>query len=301
MDLYILKSKTAKFGIGAVVVVIFIIGVLWIHGKQKHTEPENRETIVMKIPKSEIPSPDSSMLIEEKPEIQSELPPEAAEKGINPPVAVSEAEGKSKEGGVSVEPESAINEMGENQSLEKDGKGIQAETAGYHEEDLPDAGQEQIVAEKAAPAIEPENDVPKQQTDSETKKSIQPEANQKIEDSAVPKPAVSDTDHQELMLQDIRLSENMKGKILEVLANKSIPKHRYFVISNPPRLVIDLPGKWKKPSFQYKTVSSDLVSKIRLWRHERKLRIVCDLLSVKNIKPVVTQTSNGAEFLLITE
>ncbi|RPJ78434.1 MAG: AMIN domain-containing protein, partial [Deltaproteobacteria bacterium] len=280
MDLYILKSKTAKFGIGAVVVVIFIVGVLWINGKQKHTEPETRETIVMKIPKSEIPSPDSSVSIEEKPDIQSELPPDEAEQGINPPVAVSEAEGKLKEGGISVEPESAINEMGENRSLEKDGKGIQLETAGYHEEDLPGAGQEQIVVEKAAPAIEPENDVPKQQqTDSEIKNRIQPEANQKKEDSAVPKPAFSDTGHPELILQDIRLSENMKGKILEIRTNNSIPKHRYFVLSSPPRLVIDLPGKWKKPSFQYKTVSSDLVSKIRLWRHERKLRIVCDLLS----------------------
>lgn len=300
MDFYILKSKTAKFGIGAVV-VIFIIGVWWINGKQKHTEPVTRDTIVMKIPKSEIPSPDTSVSIEDKPEIQSELPPVAAEKGINPPVAVSEAEGKSKEGGVPDEPESGINEMGENQSLEKDGKGVQAETAGYHEEELPDAGQEQIVAEKTAPAIVPENDVPKQQTDFETKKSILPEENQKEEKSAISKPFFSDTDHQELILQDIRLSENPKGKILEIWANNSIPKHRYFVLSNPPRLVIDLPGKWKKPSFQNKTVSSDLVSKIRLWRHERKLRIVCDLLLEKNIKPVVTQTSNGAAFLLITE
>jgi hypothetical protein len=297
---YILKSKAGKFGIGAVVIFIFIIGALWIKGKQKNTEPENSETIAIKIPKSEIPSPDSSIPVKEKSEIQSESPGDA-EMATDPPVAVSEEEGKSEEGGVATGPDSSKIAIGENRSHEKDRKVSQTKTAVYREEDLPAAGQTQVEAEKVAPAIVPENVVPVQQTDSETEKSIQPKTNQKKEDTGVPKPVFSDTDHQELILHDIRLSENMKGKILEIRANKAIPKHRYFVLSTPPRFVIDLPGKWQKPSFQLKAVSSDLVSKIRLWRHEKKLRIVCDLMSDKVIKPVVTQSPDGADFLLITE
>ncbi len=297
---YILKSKAGKFGIGAVVVFIFIIGVLWINGKQKLTEPETLETVAIKIPKSEIPSPDYSISVEEKSKIQSE-PPGDAGMAIDSPVTVSEVEGKSEEGGVTAESDSSKNAIGEDPILEKDGKVIQTKTAGYREENLPVVPQEQIVAEQSAPTREPEKDVPVQQTDFEAKKSLQPIANQKKEDTTIPKLVFSDTDHQELILQDIRLSENMKGKLLEVWANRTIPKQKYFVLSTPPRLVIDLPGKWQKPSFQLKTVSSDLVSKIRIWRHERKLRIVCDLLSDKVIKPVVTPSPNGVEFLLITE
>jgi hypothetical protein len=293
---YILKSKAGKFGIGAVVVFIFIVGVLWINGKQKHTEPGILETVAIKIPKSEIPPQDSSIPVEEKSELAGD-----AEMVIDPSVTVSKVEEKSKEGGVTTEPDSSKNAIGENRGLEKDGKVIQTKTAGYREENLPAAGQEQIVAAQAAPAREPEKDVPVQQADSETKKGLQPKANQKKEDTAIPKPVFSDTDHQELILQDIRLSENMKGKLLEVWANRTISKQKYFVLSTPPRLVIDLPGKWKKPSFQLKTVSSDLVSKIRIWRHERKLRIVCDLILDKVIKPVVTPSPNGVEFILMTE
>lgn len=297
---YLLKSKTGKFGIGAVIVIIIIMGVLWINGKQKHTEPDTLETVAIKIPKSEIPSPDSFIPVEEKSEIQSE-PPGDAGMAIDSPVTVSEVEGKPEEGGVTGKPDSSKNEIGENSILEKDEKVIQPKTAGYREEDLPAAGQEQIVAEQSVTAIEPEKDVPVQQTDFETKKSLKPIANQKKDDTASPKPVFSNTDHQELILQDIRLSENMNGKLLEVWANRTIQKQKYFVLSNPPRLVIDMPGKWQKPSFQLKEVSSDLVSKIRIWRHERKLRIVCDLLSDKVIKPVITPSPNGVEFLLMTE
>jgi len=300
MTHYLLKSKAGKLGIGAVVVIIFIMGVLWSNGKQKHTEPENVETVAIKIPKSEIPSPDSSIPLEEKSEIQSETPDDEG-MATDSPVTVSEVEGKPEEGGVTTELDSSKKEIGENPILEKDKKVIQPKTAGYREEDLPAAGQEQIVAEQSVTAIEPEKDVPVQQTDFETKKSFQPIANQKKEDTAIPKPLFSDTDHQELILQDIRLSENMKGKLLEVRANRTISKQKYFILSNPPRLVIDLPGKWQKPSFQLKEVSSDLVSKIRIWRHERKLRIVCDLISEKAIKPVITPSQNGVEFLLIIE
>ncbi len=297
---YILKSKAGKFGIGAVVVFIFILGVLWINGKQKNTEPEPIETVAIKIPKSEIPSSNASISLEEKSDIESEAIGDAG-MAVDSPVTVSEVEGKPEEGSVTTEPDSSKEENGENRSLEKDGKVIQAKTAGYREEDLPAAGQEKIVAESAVPGIEPKKDVPVQQADFETKNGLQPLANQKKEDTAIPKPVLSEADHQELILQDIRLSENMKGKLLEVWANRTILKQKYFVLSNPPRLVIDLPGKWQKPSFQLKEVSSDLVSKIRIWRHERKLRIVCDLISEKVIKPVITPSQNGVEFLLMTE
>ena len=103
------------------------------------------------------------------------------------------------------------------------------------------------------------------------------------------------------MLQDIRLSENMKGKVLEVWANGTIEKYKYFILSNPPRLVIDLPGKWKEPNFHIKAVENDLISKVRLWRHDSKLRIVSDLTSDRTLKPVVTPNPDGVEFLLITE
>jgi hypothetical protein len=102
-------------------------------------------------------------------------------------------------------------------------------------------------------------------------------------------------------LQDIRLSENLKGKVLEVWANKTVAKYKYFILGNPPRLVIDLPGKWKEPDFRIKAMENDLISRIRLWRHDSKLRIVSDLTSNRSLKPVVSPNSEGVEFLLITD
>jgi hypothetical protein len=314
----ILKSKTGKIVMGGVVLFIFIIGLLWINGKHKRTVPETQETVSMKIPKSkpiakpdfqepletsvpEVVVPDPSMMREETPqELQEDL--DTSETVIGSVETVNEPEIKPEEI-VSSEPDISTNEIEENQKPADDDKIVQEVTPDAHEEEVVVTTKEQLKEAAVVPPAESESETkdPIQAMDSKTDKIITAQTSRKKEESAPQKQSVSEADGQAFILHEIRMSENMKGKILEIWANKAIRKYRYFTLSNPPRLVIDLPGNWKEPEFHSKAIENDLILKIRLWRHAKKLRIVNDLLSDQAINPVVTPNSEGVEFLLVTE
>jgi len=109
------------------------------------------------------------------------------------------------------------------------------------------------------------------------------------------------SEHKEKRIfRGIVLSGSGSEQKLVFQADNPIIKYKYFFLSNPPRLVVDLPGVWKDPDFFEKKVDSSLISRIRLWNHGDKLRIVNDLKSDKTLFPVFTKSSDGVEVVLKT-
>jgi len=80
---------------------------------------------------------------------------------------------------------------------------------------------------------------------------------------------------------------------MKINADSPIKDYKYFILTKPARLVIDLIGNWEKPRFFAKETVNSQISRIRLWRHSDKLRIVCDLKKNDTISPIFEESSNG--------
>ncbi len=95
------------------------------------------------------------------------------------------------------------------------------------------------------------------------------------------------------------IKQNVYGKdfSMAILADGPINKYRYFFLYSPPRLVIDLLGKWEKPKRFEIDIESDTVKKVRIWKYSDKLRLVNDLHHKELLTPVFKKSSKG---LLIT-
>ncbi|MFH2066427.1 MAG: AMIN domain-containing protein [Pseudomonadota bacterium] len=294
----ILRSKTGKFGIGAAVILVFIIGLLWINGKQESSVPENRETVAIKIPKPEAaaaPVSDASHQVEEERAIMAEArEPEAMMIDSEPVMESPETPVETLES--STVPEISIKE------LEREPEENVSAFAEIENDPIPAAEDSMVQAVAGSASNDPKEQPVAVPLNKAAEKKTALIRNTREEDKKEENIGVGfQNTEEELVLQDIRLSENLKGKVLEVWANKTVAKYKYFILGNPPRLVIDLPGQWKEPDFRIKETENDLISRIRLWRHDSKLRIVSDLTSNRSIKPVVSPNSEGVEFLLITD
>ena len=64
---------------------------------------------------------------------------------------------------------------------------------------------------------------------------------------------------------------------LEVVADGPITRHTQFFMGGPPRLVVDIPGRWRRPRFHARRLESALVERVRIGYHPGKLRLVLDL------------------------
>ncbi len=95
------------------------------------------------------------------------------------------------------------------------------------------------------------------------------------------------------------IDQNVSGKdfSMAILADGPINKYKYFFLYSPPRLVIDLLGKWEKPKRLEIDIKSDTVKKVRIWKYSDKLRLVNDLHHKEPLTPVFKKSSKG---LLIT-
>lgn len=94
-------------------------------------------------------------------------------------------------------------------------------------------------------------------------------------------------------------STDRDGFRVEVLAHGPIERHRHFFMGDPPRLVIDLPGRWDTPRFHARRVESRMVERIRIGRHPDKLRLVLDLRpEVRDPAAVIRESSRGLAIVL---
>lgn len=115
------------------------------------------------------------------------------------------------------------------------------------------------------------------------------------EDEITPKKeTVYDTgDDTVYSLNDISFKDN-RGKLeMKLIANRPLNKYKFFVLSKPSRIVIDLFGQWNKPPFWEKNVATSRIVKLRIWRYKDKLRIVGDLKNDKTVNADFTPVSDG--------
>jgi hypothetical protein len=133
----------------------------------------------------------------------------------------------------------------------------------------------------------------------EIEKSVVKEQSESETPATEKKPSLSEHGEKKI-IQDIILSESGSENKLIVRTNSPVTNYKYFILSNPPRLVVDLPGEWKDPDFIERKPDNSLISRIRLWNHGDKLRIVNDLKSDKALFPVFTKSSDGVEAVLRT-
>lgn len=93
----------------------------------------------------------------------------------------------------------------------------------------------------------------------------------------------------------VKISES-KGMVSILLkTDKIITKHKHFFITNPkpPRIVVDLPGKWKHRGDTTFNAKGDIISRVRVGQHPDFFRIVLDMKTKKQIFPSYKESPEG--------
>ncbi len=85
---------------------------------------------------------------------------------------------------------------------------------------------------------------------------------------------------------------------MELLAGDPIEGYTSFTIPSPPKVVVDILGKWDYPGKPTIWVRSDMVKRVRIGEHSDKLRLVLDLKGRKVFSPVIEQTAEGLKLTL---
>jgi len=120
------------------------------------------------------------------------------------------------------------------------------------------------------------------------------------------RPELSEKDHQASLhvagnvvrsIVDIKILSRESGVKVFLTADQPVTDYKHQFISSPPRLVIDLPGKWKKPTKPFANISNEKFTTVRFGLHAEKLRVVFDM---KSDKSVVSDISGSPKGLLIT-
>ncbi len=77
-----------------------------------------------------------------------------------------------------------------------------------------------------------------------------------------------------------------------------IRKYSRFALNPPPKLVLDIPGKWRYPGDTVLPVESDIVESIRVGEHSDMLRVVIDLKGRKTMIPAIEETEDGLVLII---
>jgi len=109
---------------------------------------------------------------------------------------------------------------------------------------------------------------------------------------------VSETPDGHNRLKGIRTGDSKDGFQIQIIADDRIEKYTHFFMNTPPRLVLDLPGKWERPRDARIRLNNIWVKRIRVGRHSDKLRLVLDLVAGASMPPAVIRESPDG--LLIT-
>jgi|GEM_PF-3186855 len=90
-------------------------------------------------------------------------------------------------------------------------------------------------------------------------------------------PAVDDGRGPPRALEAVEAETGGNGLRLLVVSDGPITRHNQFFMGDPPRLVVDIPGRWRRPRFHARQLESALVERVRVGYHPGKLRLVLDL------------------------
>ncbi len=87
------------------------------------------------------------------------------------------------------------------------------------------------------------------------------------------------------------------GAVLRIVTSKPVEKFKYFSLTSPNRVVVDLYGSWSRANIPALT-SNAWISKIRTGVHPDKLRIVADVI-VKTLGPVSAKQNSLTEIVVM--
>nr|WP_245168277.1 AMIN domain-containing protein [Desulfobaculum xiamenense] len=73
---------------------------------------------------------------------------------------------------------------------------------------------------------------------------------------------------------------------------------RSYLLADPPRLVVDLPGTWEYRGATRIPVDKGIVRAVRTGIHADKLRVVLDLTAPPSRKPTVQKSDDGLSILV---
>jgi type IV pilus assembly protein PilQ len=109
-----------------------------------------------------------------------------------------------------------------------------------------------------------------------------------------PLPAVQ-SDGSATALLDVRTEASADGTVIRLDADGTIAGAKSFLLSEPARLVIDLPGIESKLAKNLVSVDSAHVQRIRVGQHEGKVRVVMDAGADASVlgERVLTPTADG--------
>lgn len=99
-------------------------------------------------------------------------------------------------------------------------------------------------------------------------------------------------------LTDLSVSDLPEGCRLTLSLNRETAGYSTFTIpdESPPKLVLDLEGKWQNPGKTVRRVQSDSVLRVRVGEHPDYLRVVMDLNF--DGEPTVEATAEGRTLVL---
>jgi hypothetical protein len=94
-------------------------------------------------------------------------------------------------------------------------------------------------------------------------------------------------------LKSVQL-QSSDGFTMSVSAGGPVRKYKSFSLSqNPPKIVIDLLGKWEYAGRTTLNAESEIVRRVRIGEHPDKLRLVIDLKGSETLKPTIIESSEG--------
>ncbi len=88
---------------------------------------------------------------------------------------------------------------------------------------------------------------------------------------------------------------------MTVRADGPVSRYNAFTLASPPRLVINLPGKWDNEGRATYPMDSDLVDRVRIGEHPDYLSIVLDLKGKSQASPTIEKTNDGFTLTLKPE
>jgi hypothetical protein len=97
-------------------------------------------------------------------------------------------------------------------------------------------------------------------------------------------------------IRELKKIETRSGKEsfeMHILTDGPVRHHTFFPLTSPPKLVVDLPGKWKHRGAALYKVQNDMVSRVRVGLHPEFIRVVMDLKVSPKLHPVFSESKEG--------
>ncbi len=98
-------------------------------------------------------------------------------------------------------------------------------------------------------------------------------------------------------IEKVKFIKWPRGFKMSMVTAHGVGKYNNFFLDGPPKLVLDIKGKWKLNTDSVFRVRNDLVKQVRIGEHDEFIRIVFDFKTKKPVLPEVTKSDQG---LIIT-